>query len=100
MYPLGFFVAKYLPFYRIASRSLMWFNGAVNKCSEAAMSRRLGKQSKTSSDLTVFVGAHIPLKLYRILVEEAEQAEVTRSEMLRRVLGERYGAQQATEGRE
>ena len=64
------------------------------------MSRRLANQSKNPSGLTVFVGAHIPIGLYHLLVEEAERAEVSRSEMLRQVLRERYGAQQATEGKE
>jgi hypothetical protein len=63
------------------------------------MSRHLAKEPKSSSRLTVFVGAHIPVILYHLLVEEAEQAEISRSEMLRRVLGERYEAQQATEDR-
>jgi hypothetical protein len=74
--------------------------GGKNRCSERAMSRRLANQSKNSGGLTVFVGAHIPLRLYHLLVEEAERAEVSSSEMLRRVLGERYGAQQVTEGKE
>ena len=60
------------------------------------MSEQLANQSKNSGGPTVFVGAHIPLRLYHLLVEEAERAEVSRSEMLRRVLGERYGAQQVT----
>ena len=64
------------------------------------MSKQLANQSKDPGSLTVFVGAHIPLSLYHLLVEEADRAEVSRSEMLRRVLGERYGAQQVTEGKE
>ena len=65
------------------------------------MSERLTSQSKNPDGLTVFVGAHIPLRLYHLLVEEAERAEVSRSEILRWVLGERYGAQQVTtEGKE
>ena len=64
------------------------------------MSRQLAKEPKSSNGPTVFVGAHIPVRLYHLLAEEAEQGEISRSEMLRRVLGERYGAQQATEDRE
>lgn len=38
----------------------------------------------------VYVGAHIPLSLYQSLVEEAQQAMVTRSDVLRWALAERY----------
>ena len=38
-----------------------------------------------------YVGALIPLRLYHLLVEEAERAKVSRSEVLRRALAERYG---------
>ena len=64
------------------------------------MSKRPTREPKSSNGLTVFVGAHIPVRLYHLLAEEAEQAEISRSEMLRRVLGERYETQQATKGRE
>ncbi len=42
------------------------------------------------STLTVFVGAHIPLRLYHLLVEEAEGARVSRSEIIRQTLADRY----------
>lgn len=38
----------------------------------------------------VYVGAHIPLSLYQSLVQEAAQAMVTRSDVLRWALAERY----------
>ncbi|HSJ54421.1 MAG TPA: hypothetical protein VLC52_11830 [Anaerolineae bacterium] len=38
----------------------------------------------------VYVGAHIPLSLYQSLVQEAQQAMVTRSDVLRWALAERY----------
>ena len=38
----------------------------------------------------VYVGAHIPLSLYQSLVREAQQARVTRSDVLRWALADRY----------
>lgn len=38
----------------------------------------------------VYVGAHIPLSLYQSLVREAKQAMVTRSDVLRWALADRY----------
>lgn len=43
----------------------------------------------------VYVGAHVPLCLYTLLVEEAEQAMVTRSDVIRWALAERYRKQVA-----
>ena len=45
----------------------------------------------------VYVGALIPLSFYTRLVEEAQDAGVSRSEVLRRALAERYGKPQGTE---
>jgi hypothetical protein len=50
--------------------------------------------TEDSGRLTVFVGAHIPLPFYELLVEEAETVGVSRSEMLRRMLADRYSHQQ------
>ena len=38
----------------------------------------------------VYVGAHIPLKLYTLLVGEAERAMTTRSDVIRWALADRY----------
>ena len=43
----------------------------------------------------VYVGAHVPLGLYTLLVEEAERAMVTRSDVIRWALAERYAKQAA-----
>ena len=43
----------------------------------------------------VYVGAHVPLCLYTLLVEEAERTMVTRSDVIRWALAERYAKQAA-----
>ena len=43
----------------------------------------------------VYVGVLVPLTLYSRLAEEAEAAGVSRSEVLRRALAERYGDAEA-----
>ena len=63
------------------------------------MSKQVTNSTKDSDSLTVFVGAHIPLRFYRLLVEEAEGAGVSRSEVIRRTLAGRYNHQQGA-GRE
>jgi len=55
--------------------------------------------SRSANDKRVYVGALIAVRHYTLLVEEAEQANVSRSDVLRWALTERYGDQQATEGR-
>ena len=44
-----------------------------------------------TSTPTVYVGAHNPLSLFRLMTEEAEGAMVSRSEVFRRALADRYG---------
>lgn len=41
----------------------------------------------------VYVGAYVPLEHFHRLVEEAEQAKVSQSEVIRWALAERYGEQ-------
>ena len=41
----------------------------------------------------IYVGAHIPLKLYNFIVAEAARAMVTRSDVLRWALADRYKKQ-------
>jgi hypothetical protein len=63
------------------------------------MSKQATNLTKDSGRLTVFVGAHIPLRFYHLLVEEAEGAQVSRSEVLRRMLADRYDQQQGASGK-
>ena len=55
------------------------------------MSERSIGPSQSANDKRVYVGALIPMKHYTLLVEEADQANVSRSEVLRWALAERYG---------
>ena len=59
------------------------------------MSEPFSSQAEDATTPTVYVGAHIPLRLYCLLTEEAEGAMVSRSEVLRRALADRYGEGQA-----
>jgi hypothetical protein len=59
------------------------------------MSKRFANQPKGSDDITVFVGAHVPLRLYHHLVAETDQAGLSRSEVIRRALADRYDEQEA-----
>ncbi len=63
------------------------------------MRERTIDPSKDANDTRVYKGALIPMRHYTLLVEEAEQSNVSRSDVLRWALAERYGEQQATEGR-
>jgi hypothetical protein len=69
----------------------------MNKCSGGAMSERTIGPSQGANDKRVYVGALIPMKHYTLLVEEADQANVSRSEVLRWALAERYEERQAME---
>jgi hypothetical protein len=62
----------------------------ANKRSEMIMDKQTTNSVKDSGGPTVFMGAHIPVRLYRLLVEEAERAGVSRSEVLRWALARRY----------
>ena len=55
------------------------------------MSEPFFDQAEDAARPTVYVGAHIPLELYHLVAEEAELAMVSRSEVLRWALAERYG---------
>ena len=55
------------------------------------MSKPFPNRSREGDDHKVYVGALVPLRLYTLLFEEAEQAGVSRSEVVRRVLADRYG---------
>ena len=59
------------------------------------MNRRSTVPQRESEDHKVYIGALVPLSFYRRLVEEAEAAGVSRSEVLRRALAERYGDSEA-----
>ena len=58
------------------------------------MSEPLFSQTEDADRTSVYVGAHIPLRLYRLVTEEADLATVSRSEVLRWALAERYGQRQ------
>lgn len=49
--------------------------------------------AEDSNGPKVYVGAHVPLKLYTLLAEEAERAMATRSDVIRWALAERYRKQ-------
>ena len=63
------------------------------------MSERTIEPSHDANDKRVYVGALIPLRHYTLLVEEAERAKVSRSDVLRWVLTERYGEVQPRDSR-
>ena len=50
-----------------------------------------------ANDKRVYVGALISIEHYVLLAEEADQANVSRSEILRRALAEHYQERQAKE---
>jgi len=62
------------------------------------MSKRSFNPTGDADNPTVYVGALVPLRLHRLLTTEAEQAGVSRSRMLGRVLAERYGEEQEDGG--
>lgn len=51
--------------------------------------------AEDSNGPKVYVGAHVPLKLYVLLTEEAERTMATRSDVIRWALAERYRKQAA-----
>ena len=67
----------------------------MNKGSRKTMNTKRAVPQPDPDDHKVYVGALVPLTLYSRLVEEAEAAGVSRSEVLRRVLVERYGGAEA-----
>ena len=46
-----------------------------------------------TDDITVYIGAHVPPRLYQLMVEEATQAGLSHSKMIGRILTERYREQ-------
>jgi hypothetical protein len=58
------------------------------------MNKQFANQPKRSNDITVFVGAHVPLRLYHHLVAETDQAGLSRSEVIRQALADRYDRQE------
>ena len=43
-----------------------------------------------TDDITVYIGAHVPPRLYRLMVEEATRAGLSHSKMIGQILAERY----------
>ena len=66
------------------------------------MSKRSFIPSDDIGDITVYIGAHVPPRLYQLMVEEATQAGLSHSKMIGRILTERYKEQgdKGTEQRE
>ena len=54
------------------------------------MSKRSFIPSDDIGDITVYIGAHVPPRLYQLMVEEATQAGLSHSKMIGRILTERY----------
>ena len=59
------------------------------------MDEPFSSQTEDGTTPTMYVGAHIPLSLFRLMTEEAGGAMVSRSEVLRRALADRYGEGEA-----
>jgi hypothetical protein len=67
----------------------------MSKGSRKTMNRRSNVPQRGPDDHKVYIGALVPLSFYTQLVEEAEATGVSRSEVLRRALAERYGDSEA-----
>ncbi len=64
------------------------------------MSKRSFIPSDDIGDITVYIGAHVPPRLYQLMVEEATQAGLSHSKMIGRILTERYSQGQEATGTE
>ena len=73
---------------------------ATNKGSNDTMNKRSFNPTGDAGSPTVYVGAYISHRLYRLLTTEAVQANLSRSRMIGRVLAERYGREQEDGGSE
>jgi hypothetical protein len=62
------------------------------------MSHQSTNPARNADSPKVYVGAYLPFWLYHLLVEEAEQMAVSRSEVIRRALIGRYGEQPSDAG--
>ena len=62
------------------------------------MSHQSTNPARYADSPKVYVAAYVPFRLYHLLVEEAEQAAVSRSEVIRRALAERYEVQRPDPG--
>ena len=62
------------------------------------MNKRSFKPAGDAGNPTVYVGALVPLRLHRLLIEEATRVGLSRSRMIGQVLAERYGTEQEDEG--
>jgi len=52
------------------------------------MSKRSTNSADDTGSPTAYIGAYVPHRLYRLLATEAEQAGLSRSRMIGRVLAE------------
>ena len=62
------------------------------------MSKRSYRPTDDTGNLTVYVGALVPLRLHQLLIEEAARVGLSRSRMIGQVLAERYGMEQEEGG--
>ena len=73
---------------------------ATNKGSSDTMSKRSANNTDDTDSPTVYLAAYVSHRLYQLLTMEAEQAGVSRSRMIGRVLAERYDGEQENRGSE
>jgi hypothetical protein len=64
------------------------------------MSKQSFIPSDDIGDITVYIGAHVPPRLYQLMVEEATQAGLSHSKMIGRILTERYSQGREATGME
>jgi hypothetical protein len=57
------------------------------------MSKRSFNPADNTGDITVYIGARVSPRLYRLLVEEATRSGLSHSKMIGQVLAERYEGQ-------
>jgi len=62
------------------------------------MSKQSFIPSDDIGDITVYIGAHVPPRLYQLMVEEATRAGLSHSKMIGRILTERYSEEQVATG--
>ena len=54
------------------------------------MSKRSFNPADDIGDITVYIGAHVPPRLYQLVVEEATEVGLSHSKMIGQILAERY----------
>ena len=67
---------------------MCYHRAVTNKGSGDTMSKRSTNSADDTGSPTAYIGAYVPHRLYRLLATEAEQAGLSRSRMIGRVLAE------------